>query len=126
MAEKKRSKVTKRSTKLPKNDDCKNCGALCCRDLTMMITKPRTKAEIDELKWYVRFDTVNIFIRNYKWYLIIKGKCIYLTRNNLCKIYKQRPIKCRIYQPPDCERFGDYYDILISNPDELEDHLNNA
>ncbi len=107
-----------------KGSVCKACSAPCCRNLAMMITKPRTRTDINELKWYLHFDTVDIFIRNHKWYLMIKGKCIYLNRNKLCKIYARRPQMCRRHQPPDCERFGKWYDILISTPDKLESYLN--
>jgi len=102
---------------------CINCPALCCKDLAIMIIKPETKTEINQLKWYLHFDTVNIFIRNHKWYLMIKGKCIYLNRKNLCKIYNTRPLKCRRHRPPSCERFGRFYDTLISKPDGLENYL---
>lgn len=109
--------------RLKKNQECKKCSADCCKDLAMMITKPMNKTEINELKWYLHFDTVNIFIRNYKWYLVMKGKCIYLTKDNLCKIYDKRPLRCRRHNPPDCEHFGKYYDDIIIAPDKLEKYL---
>jgi len=105
---------------------CIECSAPCCRDLAMMITKPRTSSEIRELDWYLHFDTVSVAIRNYRWYLVIKGKCIYLSRNNMCKIYDKRPAICRRHNPPNCERYGTWYDVLISTPDELKRYLNGA
>ena len=105
-------------------DVCMTCDAPCCRDITMLITKPRTKTEINELTQYLHFDTSKVFIRNKKWYLTIDGKCIYLSRNNLCKKYSKRPARCRRHNPPDCERFADYYDVLISTPEEFEDYIN--
>jgi len=103
---------------------CIECPAYCCRDLAISITKPRTKSEIEETKWYLHFDTVSIFIRNRRWHLLVKGKCIYLDDNNLCSIYEKRPEKCRKHNPPDCERYGKFYDVLISTPEELEKYLN--
>ena len=123
MAQKKR-KIKKQNNKLKKNSICIKCPAPCCRDLAMMITKPRTRAEIDDLKWHLHYNTVSVAIRNYRWYLTIKGKCIYLDRNNMCKIYAKRPLKCRQHLPPDCEKFDSWYDVLISRPEELEDYLN--
>lgn len=123
MTQKKR-KTKKQNNRLKKNPTCIKCPAPCCRDLAMMINKPRTRAEIDDLKWHLHYDTVSVAIRNYRWYLKINGKCIYLDRNNMCKIYDKRPIKCRQHLPPDCERFGEWYDTLISRPEELEDYLN--
>ncbi len=123
MIQKGKIKPKKNSFKADKGKICETCPAPCCRNLAMMITKPMNKTEIEELKWYLHFDTVSIFIRNYKWYLLIKGKCIYLSRDNLCKIYDRRPARCRRHEPPDCERFGKYYNISISIPEELEEYL---
>ena len=103
--------------------NCRDCLAPCCRDLAMLITKPRNKTEINELKWYLHFNTVDIFIRNHKWYLFIKGKCIFLTKENKCKIYSKRPVRCRKHTPPGCERFGNWYDVLITTPDGIDDFL---
>lgn len=89
-----------------------------------MITKPRTRDEIEDLKWQLRMDTVNVFVRKYKWHLLFKGNCIYLSRNNLCTIYDKRPGRCRRHDPSECERNGKFYDTLISTPEELEVHLN--
>ena len=89
----------------------------------MMTTRPRTRDDIDDLKWHLHYDTVNVCIRNHRWYIMVKGRCIYLSRTNLCKIYESRPEKCRRHNPPDCERFGSWYETLISTPEELENYL---
>ncbi len=105
---------------------CLACSATCCKDLAVMINRPRTKEEIEELKWQLHFDTVKVFIRNHRWHVLTRGRCIYLNRRNLCDIYERRPEKCRQHAPPDCERYGEYYDVLISTPEELERHLKPA
>ncbi len=112
-----------KNNKKNNTDICKTCNAPCCRDITMLITKPRTKTDVNELTQYLHFDTARVFIRSNKWYLIIDGKCIYLSMNNLCKKYTKRPARCRRHNPPDCERFADYYDVLVSTPEEFEDYL---
>jgi len=113
-------------TKTPKrsNAKCDGCPSLCCRDLAMQTTKPRAKADIEEMKWELHFDTVQVYIRSHRWYLLIKGKCIYLDEDNLCRIYSRRPSRCRRHNPPNCERFGKYYDVLISTPEELDQYFN--
>jgi len=121
MTQKTKKKKTKRKTSV-----CINCPAYCCKDLVIVITKPRTRAEIDELKWHVHFDTVRVAIRNKRWHLVVKGRCIYLNRNNMCTIYERRPKKCRDHMPPDCEKYGKWYDFFLSTPDELEDYLKNG
>ncbi len=103
---------------------CSDCPASCCRNLSVKILKPRTKDEIEDLKWHLYYDTVQIYILNRRWHLYIQGNCQYLNDMNLCGIYEDRPPKCRNHNPPDCERFGEFYDIMFSTPDELERHLN--
>lgn len=98
---------------------CDGCRALCCRDLNMGIAAPRAKDEKEDLLWQVQFDTVRIYIRNRRWYLLVKGDCMYLDKNDRCTIYDERPDKCRNHLPPECERFGDFWDIMFNTPDEL-------
>ena len=105
------------------HNECRECPATCCKDLAMSIGKPKTKAEIEDLKWQVRFDTVDLFIRSHHWYLRVKGSCMYLDKNNMCTIYKRRPAKCRAHRPPFCERYGEYHEVLIRTPEELEEYL---
>ncbi len=88
-----------------------------------MITKPKNSYDVKELKWNLKFDTINVFIRENKWYMLVKGNCIYLDQNNLCTIYDVRPKKCRAHKPPDCEHYNGWYDTLLTTPEELEEYL---
>lgn len=45
---------------------------------------------------------------------------MYLDENERCKIYETRPEKCRVHNPPDCERFGDFWDVMFETPEELD------
>ena len=119
MAKKQRKKKLSR-------DICLKCPAYCCNDMSMMITKPQTRADVREAKWYLHYDTVNIAIRNNRWYLVVKGRCIYLDEKNMCKIYDKRPSRCRKHMPPECEKFGSWYDTLLKTPEELEEYISNA
>ena len=116
-------KKNKKKNKKISAKTCIKCPAYCCHDLALLITKPKTKHEVEDLKWEIQYDTVNICIRNHKWYNLIKGRCIYLDKNNACRKYDKRPGKCRRHNPPDCERYGGWYDTLISSPEELNDYL---
>ena len=102
---------------------CDGCPALCCRDLNIGIAAPRTKDEIDDLLWQIQFVTVRIYIRNRRWYLLVEGDCMYLDKHNRCVIYDNRPEKCRKHLPPECERYGDFWDIMFNTPQELEAYL---
>jgi Fe-S-cluster containining protein len=103
--------------------ECEKCPALCCKDLSIRILRPRTKAEIEDLKWQLQFDTVRIYIRNGRWYQLVKGRCMYLGDDNRCTIYAERPEMCRKHNPPDCEFFGRFYDVMIETPGDLEAYL---
>jgi len=115
-----------KSGKSRKNDVCIECPAHCCRDLAMEIHRPRTRSEIDSLKWSLMFDTVSVFVRNRQWHMLVKGKCIYLDDDNMCKIYEKRPDTCREHNPPDCERYGKFWDVMIKTPPQLERYLNRS
>ncbi len=104
---------------------CRKCDAVCCTNLASMIARPYTKSEVEDLRWHLHFDTVRVFIKNLRWYLLIKGRCIYLDKNNMCTIYDRRPKKCRDHNPPDCEGIGDgrYWDVIFSTPKDLDAYI---
>ncbi|MBC8412276.1 YkgJ family cysteine cluster protein [bacterium] len=106
-------------------DACSDCGARCCHDITMLITKPRTKTEINELTQYLHYDTASVFIRSRKWYLTFKGRCIYLSDKDRCTKYPKRPPRCRKHAPPGCEKFDIWYDVLFETPEDFEGYLEN-
>lgn len=103
--------------------ECMDCGGFCCENLAMTIGRPENKEEVEDLMWQLHFDTVKVYIHRRRWYLWVKGKCIYLSSKGRCKIYDRKPEKCKKHNPPDCEHFGNFWDILISTPDELKQYL---
>lgn len=102
------------------NPLCADCPALCCHGLVIPIDKPRTKADVEELKWHVQYDTVSAFIRSSRWNLMVDGRCQYLDEQNLCTRYEDRPDRCRRHNPPDCERYGPYFDLMLKTPEDVE------
>ncbi|MHC4661072.1 MAG: YkgJ family cysteine cluster protein [Planctomycetota bacterium] len=104
-------------------DECLDCDGLCCSDLAIMITKPRTSTEKNNIKWYLHYDKVEIYIRHNMWYIVVKSKCMYLGRNNMCSKYRERSNRCRRHNPPDCEKFGSWYDKKFTTPEEFEEYL---
>ena len=123
MASRKRKKTSRRPGGGRTNPACDGCPALCCHDLVQPILKPRTRADVEELKWQLHYDTVSVFIANRRWHLKAEGRCQYLDDANLCTIYDRRPEKCRRHSPPDCERYGSYYDVMIQTPEELDAYV---
>lgn len=88
-----------------------------------MITKPRTRTEIGNVKWYLHYDKVEICIRENRWYIVVKTKCIYLDRNNRCRKYEERTDRCRNHNPPDCEKFSQWYQTRLTTPEEFDKYL---
>lgn len=102
---------------------CEGCPAICCHDLSITILRPRTRADIDDLKWQLNYRTVGVYIRNRRWHLIVEGPCQYLGQDSLCTRYEDRFDICRDHKPPLCERYDEWYDVLFTDPDELEAYL---
>ncbi|MDP6107404.1 MAG: YkgJ family cysteine cluster protein [Candidatus Brocadiia bacterium] len=115
--------MSKKRTKIVTKAECGDCPSLCCHGFVMPIDRPRTKSEVEELKWHIQYDTVSCFIRNTRWHVLVEGKCQYLGKENLCVCYSTRPDRCRQHNPPDCERYGSFFDVMLQTPEELDAHL---
>lgn len=102
---------------------CRKCAALCCRNLAIQIYRPRTHDEIEDLKWQLQFDRVQVFIRHKRWYQLIESTCMYLSKDNQCTVYDTRPSRCRTYSRDNCEHHGPFYEVLLFTPQALEAYL---
>jgi len=127
-------KTSKKTAKSPKSrkpsktalHPCRHCGAKCCHDLVQPIHKPRTADDIFELRWELQYDTVRAFIRSHRWYRIIHARCQYLDDHDRCTIYDRRPSRCRNMKPPECEHYGDFWEVMFRTPEELDAYLANG
>jgi len=115
--------MTRKTKKEMTLELCRGCPAKCCHNLAMWIDSPKTKEDVEDMLWKLHYDSVRIYIRNRRWYMWIKGRCIYLDDNNFCKIYDKRPQKCRDHNPPDCERYGEFWDEMFNTPEDLKRFL---
>ena len=102
---------------------CDGCPAICCHNLAVHIGRPQNKEEREDLKWQLQFDTVKVYIRNTRWYQLVKGKCMYLNNKNRCSRYSKRMDKCREHNPSHCERYHKFYDVLMEKPEDLDKYL---
>lgn len=101
-------------------DKCDGCPGLCCNGLEESIIRPRTKQEYIDVRWQLHFENINIFIRNKRWYQLTLGACQYLGDDYFCAIYEDRPPVCRDHKPPECERYGDIFDIIFRTPEDFD------
>ncbi len=116
--------VKKPMAKRKKKPVCIKCEAPCCRNLAMPTTRPRTRYEIDLMKWYLHFDVMKVFIRHRQWFLLVDGcNCMYLDDDSMCMKYDERMDVFHDHNPPECERFGEFWDVLMTKPEELDEYL---
>ena len=89
------------STSLKKCDSC----TLCCDYATIKIAPPKTKENIDEIRWLL-LHNITIFTEfNKDWYAKIYNKCSALNEKGHCTIYAVRPEVCKNYSHNACERY---------------------
>jgi len=79
------------------------CQARCCQYIIVKIPAPRTQTDQEEIRWWVAHQGVSVHISQRKWYLQVFTRCSFLTPNNLCGAYENRPEVCRDYDPSHCE-----------------------
>jgi len=89
---------------------CDACGSRCCRYVATEIHKPTCKRDVDNIRWYLLHEAINVFIdRNNLWYVEFQTDCSGLAPNSRCLVYKDRPKICARYgeDGDDCEFHGD-------------------
>jgi len=113
-------KKKKQKTKNP----CIDCGAICCRYVSIQIDQPTTRRDFEDIRWYIAHRDVWVFVEDGDWYVCVERKCKYLAKDNTCKIYEDRPSICRAYKVEDCERNGqgDPYDMKFTRPEEVVEY----
>lgn len=81
----------------------RECGARCCRYITVQLPAPKTKVDLEELSWFLAHENISVYVEGRRWHLEVRTPCRYLTEDNLCAIYQDRPGVCRDYDPETCE-----------------------
>ena len=83
--------------------NCATCGALCCRYITVEMDEPARNVDVDEIRWFLAHEDVEVFIEDKRWYVQVRTKCKHLTANNRCDVYGDRFDVCRQHGPEECE-----------------------
>ena len=104
---------------------CTECPAKCCKYFALQIDTPRTKEEFENIRWYLAHEAVTVFIERRKWYLELRNKCKYITKNNQCGIYEKRPQVCAEHSASSCEHRYDEFDHshLFTSLEEFDAYL---
>lgn len=107
-----------------KSSPCKDCRAICCRYVALPIDEPTTAGDFDDIRWYISHRKVSVFIDDGDWYICFKSPCKFLTKDNRCSIYENRPRICRKYKTTNCEFTGEGkpYDIKFDRPEQITEY----
>jgi hypothetical protein len=93
-------------TKTPRQITCDSCRGDCCTGIALEIPKPRTKADYDDVRWYLYHEGTQVYIDlDGDWIAEMALACRqHDPASGLCRIYARRPPVCREAQHADCER----------------------
>jgi uncharacterized protein len=114
-----------RAGKKPSEAGCGECRAKCCKYFALQIDTPRTKQDLEQIRWYLSHEKVTVFVEKRKWFLDVANECRFLTKDHKCGIYEKRPIVCREHSTYDCERGDDDFghEHVFRSIDEIDRYI---
>jgi uncharacterized protein len=99
---------------------CDHCTGRCCRYFSLPIDNPSTWDDYDSIRWYLAHGRTLIYVEKKQWYLLVMTRCNYLTDQDRCRIYLNRPKVCRNYTTDSCEYDGEWsFDKVFETPEQL-------
>jgi len=105
---------------------CEKCTGLCCRYFALPIETPETRADYDDIRWYLCHKDITVFVEDGDWYLNVKNKCRHLSEKDYtCLIYDKRPRICRKYKHSDCDLVeGEYeYELHFTSEKDVDEYI---
>ena len=92
--------------------------------MSLQIDKPTTPGDFEDIRWYIAHRDVWVFVDEGDWYVCVERKCGYLTKDNQCRIYEDRPRICRRHRTMNCEYKGqeEAYELRFDRPKEIQDY----
>jgi Fe-S-cluster containining protein len=87
---------------------CDHCSGKCCKYFSLAIDVPSTWDDYDAIRWYLAHGETMIYVDKGTWYLLVGTRCKYLSRDNRCGVYMNRPKICQEYTTDDCEYDTDW------------------
>jgi Fe-S-cluster containining protein len=99
---------------------CDFCPGKCCRYFTVEISTPRNWDDFDETRWYLAHGDTLVYVEDGTWNLVVMSRCRYLSPENRCGIYHDRPKICREYTTDECEYDDDWiFQKVFEVPEQL-------
>jgi Fe-S-cluster containining protein len=81
---------------------CHNCAVLTGDEVSELVSNARKKYNL-ELDPKVYFRKVKGELGTYFAIKMIKGRCIFLNKEERCRIYESRPVLCKLYPVIDVD-----------------------
>ncbi|MHC5009629.1 MAG: hypothetical protein ACYTG6_01625 [Planctomycetota bacterium] len=101
-----------------------DCGARCCRYITVGIATPRAENDWDEIRWWLAHEGSMVTKDEDGWMLHVQTPCRHLQSDHACAIYPRHMITCKEYDPENCEFTGDVpYEVQLHREADLADYL---
>ena len=106
---------------IPAGDSlCDHCAGKCCRYFSLPIETPKGWDDYDAIRWYLAHGQTLVYVEKGTWFLVVMTRCNYLTRDDRCSIYHDRPKICREYTTADCEYDDDWlFEQVFEAPEQL-------
>jgi Fe-S-cluster containining protein len=99
---------------------CDYCTGKCCRYFSLPITNPKTWNDFDTVRWYLAHERTMVYVDKRQWYLLVLTRCNYLTPDDRCGVYLNRPKICRDYSTDNCEYDNDWaFEKLFETPEQI-------
>jgi uncharacterized protein len=99
---------------------CDYCTGKCCRYFSLPIDTPTNWDEFDSIRWYLAHGQTMVYVDKGQWYLLVMTRCKYLTADDRCGIYLNRPKICRDYTTANCEYDGDWlFDKVFETAEQI-------
>jgi uncharacterized protein len=99
---------------------CDFCTGKCCRYFSLPIDNPESWDDFDSIRWYLAHGQTLVYVDKEQWYLLVMSRCNYLTSDNRCGIYLNRPKICREYKTDNCEYDDDWsFTKVFETPEQI-------
>jgi uncharacterized protein len=99
---------------------CDHCYGKCCRYFSLPIETPTSWDDYDAIRWYLAHGRTLVYVEKGTWFLVVMTRCKYLTKDDRCKIYLNRPKICNDYTTADCEYDDDWvFEKVFECPEQL-------
>jgi Fe-S-cluster containining protein len=106
---------------MSKNGLCARCEGTCCRYVALPVDIPKTKQDLDDIRWYLAHKGVSVFVEKGEWYINFASKCRHLHQDkHTCDIYQKRPKICRNYRTSKCDLAASEYDYELHFTDDAQ------